>query len=267
MTVEERIHSVPSLVDIPLSDCINESEIKEIINPILMVNLPESIKGNLIQITEKQIDTIFDKIVSNKKFRDWTLTSLVWLFDRSKLNKEQTNRLAEALWDGLSSSSLPMLPGYTRIKCALLPSPSSIEPDDRLKQYLRQLIVNELPNDSDLGELNLSAHVVKWSVSDILQFVIVISKWWKDNKYLMHPRTIAGLAIVTAERRRTLENVINALSTLFERLDITEGEDFNLTIDVVQKLICSIKAHEIPISVLEATTLKFFPEKLESIKK
>ncbi len=267
MTVNERTHSVSSLVDIPLSNCINESEIKLIVNPILMVSLPESIRGNSIQITEKQIDTIFDKLISNKKSRDWTLTSLVWLFDRSKLNKEQTNRLAEALWDGLSSSSLPKLPGHTRFKCALLPSPSLIEPKDRLKQYLRQLIAKELPNDSDLEELNLSAYVVEWSVSDILQFVMVISKWWKDNKYLMHPRTIVRLAVVTAERRRTLENAINALSTLFEHLDITEGEDFNLMIDVVQELISSVKAHEIPISVLEATTLKFFPEKLESINK
>ena len=129
MSVEERIRAVPSLIDFPVPDRLNEIEMGEFVNPVRQLRLPASVRREALLVTEEKIDELLDRLAPSAPDREWTMTSLVWLYEQGKLNEQQSERLGVSLWDAVEAPEVPVVPGYYSFACMTLPHPSEIDPE------------------------------------------------------------------------------------------------------------------------------------------
>ena len=148
MSVEELARAVPSLIDFPVPERLNEIEMREFFNPVHKVRLPASVRRDALVVTEEKIDELLDRIAPRAHDREWTMTSLVWLYEQGKLNEQQSERLGGALWDGVEAPRVPVVPGYYSFACITLPHPSEVDPEPRVKEQLRSTIDERLERQS-----------------------------------------------------------------------------------------------------------------------
>ena len=166
MSVGELARAVPSLIDFPVPDGLNEIEMREFVNPLRQVRLPASIDREALPVTEERIDELLERLAPTAPDREWTMTSLVWLHEQDKLNEQQSERLGAALWDGVEAPGVPAVPGYYSFACITLPHPSEIDVGPRVKGHLRSIIDERMGDsrlDDVLDELWNSGSNVTWS--------------------------------------------------------------------------------------------------------
>ena len=79
MSVEERVQAVPLLIDFPVPNHLDELEEQNFINPMRLVDLPETVRGDANFVKPEQIDELFDRLAHTALDRDRALkiTSLV----------------------------------------------------------------------------------------------------------------------------------------------------------------------------------------------
>ena len=256
MSVEELARAVPSLIDFPVPDGLNEIEMREFVNPLRQVRLPASARRDALVISEEKIDELLDRIAPRAPDREWTMTSIVWLYEQGKLNEEQSERLGEALWYDVEAPRVPVVPGYYSFACITLPHPGEIDPEPRVKEHLRSLIEERLGDsrlDGVLDELWNSGSNVKWSKTDALALVAKLSGWWARNKHLLLYRTPMPFGSPADGTNRTVVRVIRALSAVLAHLPV--DQDADVEVDTLGEFLADLESHNIPAKALEAATL------------
>ena len=266
MSVEELAHAVPSLIDFPVPDGLNEIEMRKFFNPVRQVRLPASVRRDALVVSEEKIDELLDRIAPRAHDREWTMTSLVWLYEQGKLNEQQSERLGEALWYGVEAPGVPVVPGYFSFACITLPHPSQIDPEPRVKEHLRLLIDERLGDgrlDGILDELRNSGSNVKWSKTDALELVAKLAGWWASNKHLLLPRTPMPFGSPAEDTNRTVVRAIHALSAVFCHVPV--DQDADAEVDTLGEFLTDLERHNIPAKALEAATLSILPENRERV--
>ena len=263
MSVEELTRAVPALIDFPVPDGLNEIEMREFFNPVRQVRLPASVHGETLVVTEEKIDELLARLAPSAPDREWTMTSLVWLYEQGKLNERQSERLGVALWDGVEAPRVPDVPGYFSFACITLPHPSEIDPEPRVKEHLKSIIDEGLGDsrlDGVLDELRNSGSNVKWSKIDALELVAKLSGWWAANKRRLLHRTPMLFGSGT---KRTVGEAIRALSAVFMHLPADQSS--NVEVDTLGEFLTDLESHDIPARALEAATLSRFSENREQV--
>ena len=266
MSVEELARAVPSLIDFPMPDGLNEIEMREFVNPLRLVRLPASVGREALIVTEERIDELFERLVPAAPDREWTMTSLVWLHEQGKLNAQQSECLGVALWDGVEAPGVPTVPGYYSFACITLPHPSQIDPELRVTEHLRSLIDERLGDnrlDGVLDELWNSRSNVKWSTTDALELVVKFAEWWAANKHFLLHRTSMLFGSPADSTNRTVVRVIRALSAVFFHLPV--DQDAGMEVDALEEFLTDLERHNIPVKALEAATLAILPEKRKRV--
>ena len=261
MSVEELACAVPSLIDFPVPDGLNEIEMREFVNPLRHVRLPASVGREALLVTEERIDELLERLAPTAPDREWTMTSLVWLHEQGKLNEQQSERLGEALWDGVEAPGVPAVPGYYSFACITLPHPSEIDPVPRVKGHLRSIIEERMGDsrlDDVLDELWNSGSNVTWSKTDAFELVAQFSGWWTRNKHLLLYRTPMPFGSPADNTKRTVARMIRALSAVFFHLPVDQDADMEL--DTLGEFIADLVRRNIPAKALEAATLSILPE-------
>ena len=256
MSVEELARAVPSLIDFPVPDGLNEIEMREFVNPLRQVRLPASVHRDALVVSEEKIDELLDRMAPRAADREWTMTSIVWLYEQGKLNEEQSERLGEALWYDVEAPRVPVVPGYYSFACITLPHPSEIDPEPRVKEHLRSLIDERLGDsrlDGVLDELWNSGSNVKWSKTDALELVAKLSGWWATHKHLLLYRTPMPFGSPADGTNRTVVRVIRALSAVLAHLSV--DQDADVEVDTLGEFLADLESHNIPAKALEAATL------------
>ena len=264
MSVEELARAVPTLIDFPVPGGLNEIEMQEYFNPVRKVRLPASVRRDALAVTEEKIDELLDRIAPNAHDREWTMTSLAWLYEQGKLNEQQSERLGKALWYGVEAPGVPVVPGYNSFVCITLPHPSQIDPEPRVKEHLRSIIDERLGDsrlDAVLDELRKSGSNVKWSKTEALELVARLSGWWATNKHLSLHRTPMPFGPPSDGMNRSLVRVIRALSAVFAHLPV--DQDADVEVDPLGEFLTDLERHNIPAKALEAATLSILPENRE----
>ena len=261
MSVEELARAVPSLIDFPVPERLNEIEVREFVNPLRQVRLPASVRPDALLVTEEEINQLLDRLAPSVSDREWALTSLVWLHEQGKLNEQQSGRLGVALWEGVEDLGVPEVPGYYSFACITLPHPSEIDPGPRVKGHLRSTI-NERMGDSGLDdvldEVWNSARNVTWSKTDASELVAQLSGWWAKNKHLLLYCTPMPFGSPSDSTKRTVVKGIRALSAVLVHLPA--NQDGNVELDTLGEFLKDLKRDNIPVHALEAATLSIFPE-------
>ncbi len=260
MSVEERARAVPSLIDFPVPDRLGEIEKAKFVNPVLLVNLPISMRGEAIPVTEGRVNELLDRLGHAAQDPAWTVTLLVWLYERGKLNERQSERLGSVLWDGVEAPGVPDVAGYYSFACITLPHPKEIDPEPRAKEHLRSMIGEQMGDsrlDDILDELHSSAGTVKWSKAEAVELVAEFSKWWDKHKNQMYYRMPMLLRSPAEIMKRTIGKAVRALSEVFSRLS---GDNDYEEIDSLNKFLADLSKHDIPTRVLEAATLSMVAE-------
>lgn len=267
MSVKERARTVPSLIDFPVPDRLSEIERQRFINPVLWISLPTSLHGEEIPIAEEKIDKLLDQLASTNRGRNWAMTSLVQLHRWNTLNQHQSDRLGKLLWDGFESLGLPTVTGYYRFVCIKLPHPENVEPELRVKVYLRSLLslgMDDSTVDTVLDEFSKSANLIQWSNGEAAEFATTISEWWNNHKDQLRYRAPTPFGSLAEIRKRTIQKAVRALSEVFSRLP--PGND-NEVIQLLQELLAELAQHDIPAKALDAAILsKEFEFREESLK-
>ena len=266
MSVEELARAVPTLIDFPVPDGLNEIEMQEFFNPVRKVRLPASVRRDALVVTEEKIDELLDRIAPRAHDREWTMTSLVWLYEQGKLNEQQSERLGEALWYGVEAPAVPVVPGYYSFACITLPHPSQIDPEPRVKEHLRSIIDERLGDsrlDGVLEELWNSGSNVKWSKTDALELLAKLSGWWAANQHLLLHRTPMPFGSPADGTNRTVVRVIRALSAVFAHLPVDQNAD--MEVDTLGEFLTDLERRNIPAKALEAATLTILPENRERV--
>lgn len=256
MSVEELIRVVPYLIDFPVPDPLGDFEKREYVNPLRLVNLPAEVKGEGLSVPEQTIDQLLDRLADQGHDGDWAATSLVWLQDRGKLNGPQSKRLGDWLWDGMESSGVPIVPGFYSFACMRLRHPAEVEPEARVKEYLRTTISVNM-GSSGLGdvldELRHSAGVVDWSWSEAIELQAMIRAWWDDNKYRLSWDMPAPFGSPADEFKQTTWKAVSALSAVFAPRP-TDG-DRRQQGDAPRDFIADLAAQGIAVTRLEVAML------------
>ena len=266
MSVEELARAVPALIDFPVPDGQNEIEMREFLNPVRQVRLPASVRGEALAVTEKTIDELLARLTASAPDREWTMTSLVWLYEQGKLNEEQSDRLGEALWYDVEAPRVPIVPGYYSFACITLPHPSKIDPEPRVKVHLKSLIDEGLGDsrlDGVLDELRNSGSNVTWSKSEALELAGKLSRWWARNKHLLLYRTPMPFGAPAVSTNRMVTRIIRALSAVFAHLP--PGHDSEMEVDALGEFLTDLERRNIPAKALESATLSIFPENRERV--
>ena len=266
MSVEELAHAVPTLIDFPVPDGLNEIEMRKFFNPVRQVRLPASVRRDALAVSEEKIDELLDRTAPRAHDREWTMTSLVWLYEQGKLNEQQSDRLGEALWYGVEAPGVPVVPGYYSFACITLPHPSQIDPEPRVKEHLRLLVDERLGDgrlDGILDELRNSGSNVKWSKTDALELAAKLAGWWASNKHLLLSRTPMPFGSLADGTNRTVVRAIHALSAVFAHLPV--DQDVASEVDTLGEFLTDLERHNIPAKALEAATLRFLPENRERV--
>ena len=261
MSVGEIARAVPSLIDFPVPDSLNEIEMPEFENPLRQVRLPASIGREALLVTEERIDELLERLAPTAPDREWTMTSLVWLHEQGKLNEQQSERLGAALWDGVEAPGVPAVPGYYSFACITLPHPSEIDVPPRVKGHLRSIIDERMGDsrlDDVLDELWNSGSNVAWSKTDAFELVAQFSGWWTKNKHLLLYRTPMPFGSPADSTKRTVVRMIRALSAVFSHLPVDQDADVEL--DTLGEFITDLERRNIPAKALEAATLSILPE-------
>jgi len=260
MSVEERLGAAPALIDFPVPDRLDELEKREFINPVRLVHLPASVRGEELLVTEERIDELFDRSAHDSQGRDWALTSLVWLHERGKLNEQQSERLGEALWDNVEAPGVPVVAGYYSFACITLPHPPEIDPEPRAKEHLRSLIDERMGDsrlDDVLDELRNSAGVVKWSKQEAFALVAELSGWWNKNRHRLQLHMSTPFGSLADNTKRTTGKLVDALSAVFSHLSADRGGDEG--VERLRELLADLGAHDVPARRLEAAILRMVP--------
>ena len=266
MSVEELARAVPTLIDFPVPDGLNEIEMQEFVNPVRQVRLPGSVRGEALVVTGEKIDELLDRLAPSAPDREWAMTSIVWLYELGKLNEHQSERLGVALWDGVEAPRVPVVPGYYSFACITLPRPSEIDPEPRVKEHLKSIIDERLGNsrpDDVLDELWNSGSNVTWSKTDALELVAKLSGWWAKNKHLLLHRTPMPFGSPADSTKRTVRKIIRALSAVFAHLP--PGHDAEVGVDALGEFLTDLERRNIPAKALEAATLTILPENRERV--
>ena len=261
MSVEELASSVPSLIDFPVPDGLNEIEMREFVNPLRHVRLPVSVHRGALLVTGEKIDELLDRLALSAPEREWVLTSLVWLHKQRTLSKQQSERLGVALWDGVEAPRVPVVPGYYSFACMTLPHPGEIDPEPRVKEHLRSIIderLNDRRLDDILDELRNLGSQVRWSRTDALELVGKLSGWWAANKHLLLHRTPMLFGSPADNMKRTVGKAIRALAAVLVHLPA--DQDANVGVDAIGDFLTDLERHDIPTKALEAATLRSFSE-------
>ncbi len=266
MSVEERARAVPSLIDFPVPDRLRGFEKQEFMNPVPLVNLPASVQGEALLVTKERIDELLNRTAHASQDRDWAMTSLVWLHKRGKLNEQQSERLGEALWDGVEAPGVPVVAGYYSFACMTLPHPKEIDPEPRAKMHLRSMIGERMGDsrlDDVLEQLRNSAGVVKWSKAEAFELVAELSGWWNKNKRWLHQHIPGPFGPPADNTKRTTSKVVYALSAIFSHLPADkDGEE---GVEPLREFLADLGEHDIPARRLEAAILRMVPGVREQV--
>ena len=265
MSLQERAQVAPSLVDILLPENQDEIGKREFVNPVWLVNLHESVHGDALHVTSEKIDELLDRLAENGRYRDWTATTLVCLHDWSKLNKRQSARLGELLWDGVEAPGVPLVTGFDSSVCMKVPHPKGIDPKPRVKERLRTMI-NERVGDSRLDDvlddLRRSASMVEWSRADASEMVATLSGWWNGNKRWLRHETPMPFGSHAEHTKRTTIKAVQALAAVFSQLpEEDDAEGF----ESLHEFLRDLRTHDIPTKTLEVGALNMLAEGREQI--
>ena len=256
MSTGERARVAPSLIDFSMPDGPNENEKREFVNPLLLVDQNVLVRGEPLPAEAQKIDELLHELSQVAQSRDWTETTLVWLYDRGKLNDRQSKRLGELLWDGFEAQGVPIVTGFYSFKCKMLPHPAAIDPEPRVKERLRAQI-DEVMGDSrldhTLDELSGSANRIQWSKAEAMEFVVKLSGWWDRNHYLLHYRMSMPFGSPADNTRRTIRKAVLALSNVISQIQ-TDNDNVE-NIDSLREFLVDLATRHIPARVLEAAAL------------
>ena len=253
MSVEERARAAPSLIDVPMPDDLDEIEKQEFVNPVLLIGRPGPVRGGALPVTAKRIDELLDQLADHAQDRAWTATKLVWLHDRDKLDRRQSERLGELLWDGVEAPGVPAVTGFNSLVCLKFPHPKGIDPEPRVKDRLRTMIEEPTEDsgfDDVLDELRNSAGMVEWSHAEALELAAAISGWWNRNKHLLHYQTPTPLGPPADYTKRTTIKAVNALSAVFSHLPADQDREEGA--ESLREFLADLGAHDFPARRLEA---------------
>ena len=266
MSVEERAHAVPSLVDFPVPDRRGEIEKREFVNPLLLVDRAKVLRDLTLFVSVETIDALLDRATHASQDRDWVMTSLVWMHERGKLNEQQSERLGGALWDGIEAPGLPTVDGYPNYVCMTLPNPDEVDPEPLVKERLLSTIAEELGDrrlDNSLDELGSSAGVIKWSRRDALHLLDVVSEWWNEHKHRLHHRTPMPFGSPAEVTTHSIGKAVRALSSMFSHLPADERSAVRA--EELEGFLQDLAAHKIPATELEAATMTMLTEAPEQV--
>ncbi len=266
MSVEERARAVSSLIDFPMPDNLGEVEIREFVNPVLLVDQSGLVRGGALVITPEKIDELLDQLANHAPDRDWTATKLVWLHDRDKLSGRQSERLGEVLWDGVEAPSVPIVTGFHSFVCMKLPHPPEIDPEPRVKERLRTMVVERMKDsrfDDVLDELRNSAGVVEWSLAEALEFVAALSGWWTGKKHWLHHKMPMPFGAPADNLKRTISKAVSALSSVISHLSGNQNQQEE--VEPLREFLANLKANDIPARRLEAAALGMVDERREDV--
>ena len=258
MSVEECAHAAPLLIDFPMPNNLSDIEERQYVNPVLLLDPHESLRGEALPIASEKIDELLHQLAKNAQDRDWTLTKLVWLHQRDKFNQRQSERLGELLWDGVDASGVPDIAGFFSFVCIELPHPADIDPRKRVKKRLRTTI-DELPEGSSvnevLNEIRNSVGLVEWYRAEALEVVTKLLRWW--NRY--KPQLKLRMPLSPARNmKRTAWNAVIALSAVFSQLLADNHRD--ASVDELLEFLADLAENNIPTMELEAATLTVVPD-------
>ena len=267
MSGEEIARSVPFLIDFPVlyHDSIygmfadNFNADWQVINPIRAIRFV-SVPSDAIEVTEKKIDELLDRLDQNPIERSWTTTSLACLHELGKLNKRQSERFGEALWEGVQSPQVPLVPGYYRFESVNLPHPDEIDPKSRVKEHLQSIINEEtsfrhLPNA--LVELRKSGDELSWSRTEAFELLAVLVAWWNTNKHGL-PDPKQSHARSSDHVKSTITSVVHALSAVFSHIPPDQNSDSE--VEAQKEFLEDLQNWNVPAQELEAATLNILPE-------
>ena len=267
MSVEERAHTVPLLLDFPIPDHLGEIEKENFVNPVLIIDQSEVIRGKSLVVPVKRIDELLDQLTNGTLNRDWIVSSLVWLHNRGKLNNHQSEHLGGLIWNRVDPPNVPIVAGFDSFVGVTLPFSKEIDLEPRVKQYLQTKISKRMGDsrfDDVLDELRCSAGIIKWSEAEVLELVQILSKWWFRNKVELNDYTPMPFVGIPAENtKRTIRKVIRALAAVFSHLPETTYDDVD--IDSLGVLLMDLAKHKIPAMVLEAATVNMMIESSDKL--
>ena len=246
-------------------DDLDEFERQEFVNPVLLVDKSESMRGEAVPVTEERIDELLDQLGKGGQDRDWTATKLVWLSVRDKLNGQQSERLGALLWDGVESLGVPVVTGFYSFVCMELPHPKDIEPGPRVKERLQMMIIDRMKDsrfDGVLDELRRSARVVAWSRAEALELVETLSRWWNENKHWLHHQVPMPFGS-PADTKRTAKKAVSALSAVI--LHLPADQDREEGVEPLREFLANLEANGIPARRLEAAALGMEDEGQEDV--
>lgn len=265
MSVEERIRALPKVVDFSVPAGLNEIEVPEFVNPVRLVALPASVRGEALLVSEQKIGELLDQL-ARAEDREWVKTSLTWLHERGKLNEHQSARFGRLLWDDLATCEVPAVVGYSSFVCVRLPHPEEIDPEPRVKEHLRSSVSERMEDsglDEALDELRQSTSVISWSKAEALELVTELSGWWDAHKYQLHHRTPMPFGSPAEVTNCTIRKVVYALSAMFQRIPADSGATEGS--EALERFLADLEAHGIPAKALEAATLSIISKNREHV--
>ena len=264
MSVEECTHAVPSLIDFAMPDNLDEIEKREFVNPVVLIDKSESMRGEAVPVTEERIDELLDQLGKRGQDRDWTATKLVWLHDLGKLNEQQSERLGALLWDSVEPLGVPVVTGFYSFEC-MNPHPKGIEPEPRVKERLQTMIIDRMKDsrfDDVLDELRSSAGVVAWSRAEALELVETLSGWWNGEKHRLHHQVSMPFGSPADTKRKT-SKAVSALSAVIAHLPADQDREEG--VEPLREFLADLEANDIPARRLEAATSDMEDEGREDV--
>ena len=266
MSIEERARTVPRIVNFPPLSSQLEIEAREYINPLIMVDLPASLSGRALAVTTERINELLDQFAEQAQLRDWTATTLVWLYYRDKFNRPQSKRLGALLWDRVAESEAPAVAGFHSFAPITLPHPAEINPEPRVKKHLRMMFDEAQADnhfDKVFEELRKSAGVIEWSSEEALEWVGKLLDWWNKKKDRLQYQESMPFGSPADHTRRSARKAVGALSAVFSHLPEKLSQEEN--VEPLREFLASLGKHNVPARWLEAAVWHIEGESRENV--
>lgn len=187
---------------------------------------------------------------------------MAWLHGRKALSALQSARLGDLLWAGDEDGALPQVPQVRSVDYPKLPHPSEIDPEPRVKEYLRSTAARRLQNDV-LDELRRSARVIEWTPSEVGELVRIVTSWWEKNQQLLQLEVDKPLGSPADDTRDTARVIVDALAALVPL--VSAGGEGDVVAMELRDFVGELKHHRIPVLRLEIANPRLLNQRRQEV--
>jgi|GEM_PF-6221741 len=249
MSDKTKAEFLPILLELGIPEGHTEYDRLELVEPFDLFTFHTSAAPlfQAIRLDDYQIDKLFEDAAESARKREAIISRLITLHELNLLDEKHQERFGRLLWENVDDvTGLPNLPNYYCSIYLTLPHPLSIQPVQRIKEYLLSCEMDHSHSQGftiTMGDIRFLREIILcaktkedkkgflWEVDEAEYLLNKMVDWWDQGKDNLYKEESPGFFLVADEYRRRYQTMVDACTAICRSVN---GE---LPFSVIERLL------------------------------